>query len=183
VIRHTVTALAAAGVLLAGACSSGDGNKAAAASDGSTKAATSEQFCSSAKALYDQLQTAGATDPSSPAVQSVFAEARDLNAPDEIASDWREVLDALEPLVDGEVDLNDPAGVATLTDRTAEAADSFQRTGQYFEQKCGFGSTTTAPGAAPTATPTTASATGSTDASVPAPDPSTAPTGAPTSTP
>ena len=143
-IRHTVTALAAAGVLLAGACSNGDGSKPAAASESGAKAATSsEQFCASAQALYDQLENAGASDPSSPPVQAVFAEARDLAAPDEIASDWTEVLDSIEPLVSGEVDLNDPAAMATMTDRAAEAADAFQRTGTYFEEECGFGPTAT----------------------------------------
>ena len=147
-IRHTVTALAAAGVLLAGACSSGDGNKAAAASDADAKGDTSAVFCSSAEALYSELENAGAADPSSPAVQAVFADARELVAPDEIAADWTEVLDAIEPLVSGQVDLNDPAAMASITDRTAQAADAFQRTGAYFEDECGFGGTTTTAGMA-----------------------------------
>jgi hypothetical protein len=143
VIRHTVTVLAAAGVLLAGACSNGDGSKAAAASEDEAEAATSERFCASAQALYDELESAGATEPSSPAVQAVFAEAQQLTAPTDIAGDWAEVLDALQPLVSGEVDLNDPAAMAAITDRTARAADAFQRTGAYFEEECGFGPTTT----------------------------------------
>lgn len=143
--RHTLTVLAAAGALLAGACSNGDGSKAAAASEDASQATTSERFCASAQALYGELESAGATDPSSPAVQSVFEEARALAAPEEIASDWAEVLDALEPLVSGEVDLADPGAMATITDRTAQAADAFQRTGAYFEETCGFGSTTTVP--------------------------------------
>jgi hypothetical protein len=76
-------------------------------------------------------------------VQAVFHQARDLVAPDEIASDWTQVLDALEPLVSGEVDLNDPDAMATISDRTAGAADAFQRTGTYFEEECGFGPTST----------------------------------------
>jgi hypothetical protein len=146
VIRHTLTALAAAGVLLAGACSNGDGSTPAAASEGSdadAKATTSERFCASAHALYGELESAGASDPSSPAVQAVFADARNLVAPDEIASDWARVLDALEPLVSGEVDLTDPNAMASITQRTAQAAEAFERTGTYFEEECGFGSTTT----------------------------------------
>ena len=142
-IRHTLTALAAAGVLLAGACSNGDGSKAAAASEGDAKATTSEQFCASAHALYDELESAGATDPSSPAVQAVFEDAQQLVAPDEIADDWDQVLDSLEPLVSGEVDLTDPNAMASITQRTAQAADAFERTGAYFEEECDFGSTTT----------------------------------------
>jgi hypothetical protein len=151
VIRHTVTALATAGVLLAGACSSGDGSKAAAASDDGARADTSERFCSSAQALYTELENAGAADPSSPAVQAVFDDARELVAPDEIAADWTEVLDAIEPLVSGEVDLNDPAAMASITDRTAQAADAFQRTGAYFEDECDFGGTTSSTAGTPEA--------------------------------
>jgi hypothetical protein len=143
VIRHTVTVLAAAGVLLAGACSNGDGSKAAAASESGAKATSSERFCDSAQALYDELENAGAADPSSPAVQAVYAEARELAAPEEIAGDWTEVLDSIEPLVSGQVDLDDPAAMAAMTERAAGAADAFQRTGTYFEEECGFGSTTT----------------------------------------
>lgn len=153
-IRHTVTVLAAAGVLLAGACSNGDGSEAAAASESGSKATTSERFCNSAKALYDELENAGAADPSSPAVQAVFADAQQLVAPDEIASDWTEVLDSIEPLVSGQIDLNDPAAMATMTDRAAEAAGAFQRTGAYFEEECGFGSTATTAAPAPTASVT-----------------------------
>jgi hypothetical protein len=143
VIRHTVTVLAAAGALLAGACSNGDGGKAAAASEAEAEATTAERFCSSAHALYEQLESAGATDPSSPAVQAVFESAQQLVAPDEIADDWDQVLDTLEPLVSGEVDLTDPNAMAAITQRTAHAADAFERTGTYFEEECDFGSTTT----------------------------------------
>jgi hypothetical protein len=142
--------LAAASVLLAGACSSGDGGKAAAApaspgdaSRGSSAQTTSQRFCNGAKALYDELEEAGVSDPSSPAVKAVFADAQDLVAPDEIADDWATVLDSIAPLVNGEVNVNDAEAMAAMTQRAAEASDAFQHTGTYFEQRCGFGATTT----------------------------------------
>jgi hypothetical protein len=144
-----MTALALAGVLSAVACSGGNDDTAAAkdeasqADEATTAEAngqtTGESFCDSAKKLYDQLTTSAPSDPTSPEVQAVFAEAKALDAPAEIAADWTAVLDTLvEPVVSGELDPDDPAATATLTQRAAEIGESLQRTGAYFETECGF---------------------------------------------
>jgi hypothetical protein len=148
VLRTTITALALAGVLSAGACGGND-DKAAGADKASSEesgdaAASAEKtgsaaFCASAKSLYDQLTTAGSADPTSPEVQAVFAEAQALEAPPEIADDWKAILDLLvAPVVRGELDVKDPAGASALAERAAQVGDSLQRTGTYFETECGF---------------------------------------------
>jgi len=148
-LRNTMTALALAGVLVAGACGGND-NAAEAKSDApaesssesgasASDASTGAAFCDNAEALYAELTAAGSTDPTSPKVQGVFAEARALEAPAEIAADWTAILDTLvAPVVNGEIDVNDPAGTATLTERAATLGDALQRTGAYFETECGF---------------------------------------------
>jgi hypothetical protein len=137
-LRNTITALALAGVLVAGACGGND-NAAGAKADAPAAPTDDESFCDKAKALYDELTAAGSTDPTSPKVQEVFAEARALDAPAEIAADWTAILDTLvAPVVNGEIDVNDPAGTATLTERAAALGAALQRTGTYFETECGF---------------------------------------------
>lgn len=140
-----MTALALAGVLTAAACSGGNDDTAA-AKDGASEADeaaaadSGESFCQSAEELYDKLTSSAPTDPTSPEVQAVFAEAKALDAPDEIAADWTTVLETLvEPVVNGELDPEDPAAIATLTERAAAIGESLERTGAYFETECGFG--------------------------------------------
>ena len=150
-----MTALALAGVLTAAACSGGNDDTAAAkdeapeADEAATAKARSdersgeggsgESFCDSAEKLYDQLTTSAPAGPTSPEVQAVFAEAKALDAPDEIAADWTTVLETLvEPVVNGELDPEDPAATAALTERAAAVGESLQRTGAYFETECGF---------------------------------------------
>ena len=152
-LRNTMTALALAGVLTAAACSGGNDDTAAAkdeapeadrtaaaeASSGGSEGGSGESFCDSAKKLYDQLTASAPTGPTSPEVQAVFAEAKALEAPEEIAADWTTVLETLvEPVVNGELDPTDPEATATLTERAASIGESLQRTGAYFETECGF---------------------------------------------
>lgn len=167
-LRKTTTALALAGVLTfvvagcgggddpAGTNDAGSDEKAAPAADAAQQggeAAGAAAFCQNAKALYDQLAAAPA-DPTSSQVQAVFAEAKAMEAPEEIATDWNAILDTLVgPVVHGEIDVNDPAGSAELTSRATGLAESLQRTGTYFDTTCGFGTTTTVAAAPATAAP------------------------------
>jgi hypothetical protein len=149
VLRNTLTALALASALVASACG-GDDDKAAADTD-KTKTeesgdagATAEKtgataFCSSARSLYDELTTGTATDPTSPEVQAIFAEAQALEAPAEIAADWQAILETLvAPVVNGELDVNNPAHTQALAERAGQVGESLRRTGTYFDTECGF---------------------------------------------
>lgn len=148
-LRNTLTALALAGALAASACGGND-DKAAADTDkakteesGDAKATAEKTgataFCSSARSLYDQLTSGTTGDPTSPEVQAVFAEAKALEAPAEIAADWQAILDTLvEPVVTGELDVNNPAHTQALAERAGQVGESLRRTGDYFDTKCGF---------------------------------------------
>lgn len=164
-LRNTLIALALTSVLTAGACGGGGNDDSAAATsddkaesadaasrDGASTGSESdsesgpgeagESFCENANALYDQLTSAGASDPTSPEVQAVLDEAKALDAPDEIQADWTAVLDTLvAPVVSGEIDVDDPEGSAELTQRAADLGAGLQRIGTYFETECGFGTT------------------------------------------
>jgi len=151
VLRNTITALAVAGVLVAGACGGGNDDKAAArpekrAAEASKDAATGKagtvaaEFCNQAKSLYDQLTASGNTDPTSAEAKAVFAKAKALKAPEAIATDWSAILDELvAPVVNGELDVKDPKGASELATRASELGGALQRTGSYFETECDFG--------------------------------------------
>jgi hypothetical protein len=148
--RHTVTVLAAAVGLLVGACSNGgapgDGAASGRVDSVPTRAETSsEQFCAGAAALYDELERAGTSDPTSPEVQTVFAQAQAMEVPPSIVDDWQAVLESMAPFVAGEVDLDDPDAMALATQRFTSAAPAYQRIGTYLDDECGFGTTTSAP--------------------------------------
>jgi hypothetical protein len=155
VFRHTVLVLAAAGALLAGACSrSNDADDRAAEAgramvrSGSTSAsasASAEEFCAGAAALYEELDRTGTSDPSSHAAQALLADARAIAAPAAIAADWHVVLDSIAPFVAGEVDLDDPDAMVAATQRFTSAANAYRRMGAYFTEECGFGATTSEP--------------------------------------
>jgi hypothetical protein len=144
---------------------------AAGATDQGGGAAGTADFCQSAKALYDQLSAAGPAAPTSDEVQGVFEQAKALEAPAEIAADWNAILDTLvAPVVNGEIDVNDPAGTAELTERAGGLAESLQRTGTYFDTTCGFGGTATTVAADPATDPATATTAPAAITTVPAAD-------------
>jgi hypothetical protein len=139
-----MTALALAGVLAAGACggndSKADARPTGKAATPAKETTTAADFCSDAKSLYDQLSTSGAQDPTSPQVKAVFAKAKALQAPKEIASDWNAILDQLiAPVVTGQLDIKDPQGANQLASKAAQLGSALQHTGTYFHTKCGFG--------------------------------------------
>jgi hypothetical protein len=159
VFRHTVSVLAAAAALLAGACAHGNDADDSAAEAGramvrsssdagsasESSAASAEEFCAGAAALYNELDRAGTSDPSSHAAQALLADARAMSAPVAIAADWNAVLDSIAPFVAGEVDLDDPDAMVAATQRFTSAADAYRRMGTYFTEECGFGATTSEP--------------------------------------
>jgi hypothetical protein len=151
VFRHTVSVLAAAAALLAGACSRGNDADDSAAEAGramvrsGSDSAPAAAFCAGAAALYNELDRAGTSDPSSHAAQALLADARAMTAPATIAADWNVVLDSIAPFVAGKVDLDDPDAMVAATQRFTSAADAYRRIGAYFTEECGFGATTSEP--------------------------------------
>ncbi|MGH9209423.1 MAG: hypothetical protein ACRD2C_01930 [Acidimicrobiales bacterium] len=137
--------------MLVAACSGDGGSAEASGTTESEPDDTVEVFCSGAQALYDQFVSAGASDPTSPAMQDVYAGARSLDAPDEIAADWQLILDSLEPLMTGQVDIDDPAAMRELNTQATANAPAYDRVGTYVGENCEIEAattTTTAPEAA-----------------------------------
>lgn len=134
-----------AGAMLVGACGGdGEGPAQASGTTSSPRESAAAEFCAGANALYSQFVSAG-TDPATGAMQEVFASAERLTPPGEIAADWQLILDSLAPLVNGDVNVDDPAVMEQVT---ANAA-AYQRVGSYVSTTCGIeGTTTTAPLAA-----------------------------------
>lgn len=130
-------------VLGAAACGGGSSERASAELAQRTERAVQQQaaaeadgdgFCRGARALYDQFTQADVADPSGPEVRQVFARAQELEPPPEIAEAWEQSLSVLEPLVSGDIDVNDPAQVAQLGERAA-AIDG-ESLESYFAQDC-----------------------------------------------
>jgi hypothetical protein len=146
-VRTTMTTaspvLALAGALLAAACGGGGGSAEAAETTEQDTAAGVEAFCDGAQDLYDQFTVAGADDPTSPAMREVYDGARGLTPPEEIAADWRTILDSIEPLMTGEVDVNDPTAMLELTEQATANAAVYERVGTYVGENCDIQPATT----------------------------------------
>lgn len=144
-MKTAASSILAGGLLLAAACSGGGSatESETAADEPSAELATTAQFCDEAQALYDQFVTAGVSDPTSPAVQEVFAEAKRLTPPDVIAEDWNTILASLEPLVTGQVNLQDPAALEQVNQQAVANAAAYERVGTYTNETCGIGATST----------------------------------------
>jgi hypothetical protein len=138
----TTTVSIAAGVLLLGACSNG-GDTAEASGTGRSQGSSegsAATFCTGAQALYQQFSSAGITDPTSPAMQEVFATAHALEPPAAIADDWSLILDQVEPVVTGQVDASDPVVMQQLTEDAVANAAVYERVGTYIGKTCGISS-------------------------------------------
>jgi hypothetical protein len=133
-----------AGAMLLGACGGGEGPAEASETTSGERGDAAAVFCAGAEALYDQFVSAG-TEPSSAAMQEVFASAQRLTPPDEIAADWRLILDSLGPLVAGQVNVDDPAAM----EQVAANAAAYQRVGSYVGDTCGMEEATTTTTATP----------------------------------
>jgi hypothetical protein len=142
--KTTTVSSVIAGALLLAACGGGGGGGSAQASErddaGEDPAAT---FCAGAQALYDQFLAAGNSAPTSPAMQAVYATAESLEPPEDIAADWQTVVDAMTPVMTGQVDIADPAVAQEFNESLAANAESYQRVGRYVGDVCGIGATTT----------------------------------------
>jgi hypothetical protein len=172
-MRRTVPAccsgfsVAAAAVLLT-ACGGSDDSASPGSSASSSSAATSSatssasaadsQFCRDAAAVEQHVgaATSGESDPSSlPTVlDQVVQEIRGIEPPAELESDWRSFADGIEQIaVAANVDLNDPAAVATFQQKVAaleqQYGTAFSNVQTYLADTCGLTGQTTAP-ASPT---------------------------------
>jgi hypothetical protein len=172
-MRRTVLAccsgfsVAAAAVLLT-ACGGSDDSASPGSSASSSSAATSSatssasaadsQFCRDAAAVERHVgaATSGESDPSSlPTVlDQVVQEIRGIEPPAELESDWRSFADGIEQIaVAANVDLNDPAAVATFQQKVAaleqQYGTAFSNVQTYLADTCGLTGQTTAP-ASPT---------------------------------
>jgi hypothetical protein len=172
-MRRTVPAcrsgfsIVAAAVLLT-ACGGSDDSASPGSSASSSSAATSSarssasaadsQFCRDAAAVEQHVgaATSGESDPSSltTVLDQVVQEIRGIEPPAELESDWRSFADGIEQIaVAANVDLNDPAAVATFQQKVAaleqQYGTAFSKVQTYLADTCGLTGQTTAP-ASPT---------------------------------
>jgi hypothetical protein len=96
--------------------------------------ADGDGFCAGARELYEQFTQSDVTDPTSTEARQAFARAQELEPPPEIAEAWDQSLSVLEPLISGDIDVNDPAQVAQLGERAAAIDGASLET--YFAQEC-----------------------------------------------
>jgi hypothetical protein len=135
------SALAVTGALLTAACGGGGGGggdsaEAAGTTEQESEADVVEAFCDGAQALYDQFLAAEGSDPTGPAMQEVYTGATELTVPEVIAADWRTILESLEPLMTGQVDVSDPAALQELNEEAAANAAVYERVGTYINENC-----------------------------------------------
>lgn len=126
------------GALLLAACGGGGGgggsegasettrDERAAEARAAAQASVEAKFCRGADQLYNQFQVGGQTSANG---QEMFAAARALTAPDEIAADWETTLDALEPLVN-------PAATPEVDLQAAQETGVLDRVGNYINDTC-----------------------------------------------
>jgi len=153
----------AAVVLLAGCGGSDDsassGSSASSSSAAKTSASAADsQFCKDAAAVQQHVGAAvsSGSDPSAlPTVlNQAVAEIRDIEPPAELQSDWTSFADGIEQIaVAADVDLNDPAQLATFQQRVGELQQqygtAFSHVQTYLADQCGLVGDTTPP-ASPT---------------------------------
>jgi len=102
-----------------------------------------ESFCEEYRALEDELADVDIDDPE--AATEAFDRLADLDPPDEIADEFRAVVELNQEVFSaGEgVDLSDPEAAAELqeqfSDRLAELEDESQAVEGFLTEECGVG--------------------------------------------
>ena len=159
VVRSGVSVTAAV-VLLSACGGSGDEPKSAGSRSGSSGSSADSKFCTQAASIED---TVGSTledqdDPASlpTALKKAADQIRDIEPPDEIATDWNALAKGVEQIADafGELDFNDPNALAKLQAQVGplqtqlESASTHVET--YLRQECGIDVDDDTESAAPT---------------------------------
>ena len=131
------TRLLAAAALVAAialpACGSDDGSSA------------TESFCEEYRALEDDLADVDIDDPE--AASEAFDRLAGLDPPDEIADEFRAVVELIQEIysASADVDLSDPEAAAQLqeqfSDRAAELEEESQAVEGFLSEECGVGDT------------------------------------------
>lgn len=138
--------------------SSASSSSVATSSARSSASAADSQFCRDAAAVEQHVgaATSGESDPSSltTVLDQVVQEIRGIEPPAELESDWRSFADGIEQIAAAaNVDLNDPAAVATFQQKVAaleqQFGTAFSNVQTYLADTCGLTGQTTAP-ASPT---------------------------------
>jgi hypothetical protein len=167
-MRRTLTTFStglagAAAFVLLTACGGGSDSSAASSSTASSSTAGttsssaaesssggdagSSEFCQQAAQLQNELQSApDISNPEAavPAIQQLADAVRRLDPPQEIASDWTKVADAMEQLAQilGTTDVNDPQQAAAaqqeLADLQTNLTPAITNVGNYLSSECGL---------------------------------------------
>jgi hypothetical protein len=134
--------------------SSASSSSAATSSARSSASAADSQFCRDAAAVEQHVgaATSGESDPSNltTVLDQVVQEIRGIEPPAELESDWRSFADGIEQIAAAaNVDLNDPAAVATFQQKVAaleqQYGTAFSNVQTYLADTCGLTGQTTAP--------------------------------------
>ncbi|HEX6570202.1 MAG TPA: hypothetical protein VF015_13600 [Acidimicrobiales bacterium] len=131
-MRRTLIGLAAAGLLVVTGCSDSDSGGGESASGGGS----TDDFCADFQALEDRF----ADDPEAANdMEQVVGALDDLDPPDEIADDFRDVLDAYGQFVD--VNPDDPDAVEQAQAVSEDVAAAEDRVDTFLQDECGIGAT------------------------------------------
>jgi hypothetical protein len=114
----------------------------------SSAAASESDFCTQAAGIEDRIDATlgGQTDPTAlpQAMQEAAAEIRDIEPPDEIASDWNALADGVEQIAAafGAIDFNDPGARVTLEREigqlTSQLSGASTNVENYLRDECGI---------------------------------------------
>jgi hypothetical protein len=147
---------AVAAVVLLTACGGSDGEESASSESSASSSSAAEttgpadpEFCTQAAAALEQVEpafTGQGNDPAAlaTALQDAADEVRAIDAPSEIQSDWTALADGIEQFAQAfaGVDLNDPAAVTQLQQRSTEIIGSLSTSAtnvqSYLATECGL---------------------------------------------
>ena len=110
---------------------------------GGDDSSATEQFCEDYRSLEDDLADVDIDDPA--AAADLFDRLADLDPPDEIADEFRAVVELNQEAYSAgeDVDLSDPEAAAELqeqfSDRAAELDEESQAVEGFLSEECGVG--------------------------------------------
>lgn len=130
-------ACATAGLLFVAACGGDDSGGEAASG-----------FCADYKALEEKWSAEGMENPETINNQEVLADFKELDPPDELAEDWKVLLDVMDAAMIPEPDPDDPEAMADAQKKMSEAMgnidpeafnDAEDAIDTYIQDECGIG--------------------------------------------
>jgi hypothetical protein len=99
--------------------------------DGGSSAAV-EEFCAGFEDINERFEDVDLTDPE--ALRDALDELRQLDPPEEVADDYRTVLEGFEAL--SAINITDQEAVAEVEEQLPEAEEAFNAVGRFVDEEC-----------------------------------------------